>query len=103
MTIIDGKLLEENLRHKIANEVRQFSRPPGLAVILVGDDSSSQGYGRNNPYCSGVVTLTEGPRISARLSKVDASNPETIKSGMSLKIDFDNIDTNSPILTFCPG
>ena len=47
MTIIDGKLLAENLRHKIANEVRQFSRPPGLAVILVGDDSSSQVYVRN--------------------------------------------------------
>ena len=47
MTIIDGKKLAENLRHKIANEVRQFSRPPGLAVILVGDDSSSQVYVRN--------------------------------------------------------
>ena len=47
MTIIDGKLLAENLRHKIANEVRQFSRPPGLDVILVGDDSASQAYVRN--------------------------------------------------------
>jgi len=47
MTIIDGKLLAENLRHKIANEVKEFSRPPGLAVILVGDDSSSQVYVRN--------------------------------------------------------
>ena len=47
MTIIDGKKLAENLRHKIANEVRQFSRPPGLAVILVGDDSASQAYVRN--------------------------------------------------------
>ena len=47
MTIIDGKLLAENLSHKIANEVRQFSRPPGLAVILVGDDSASQAYVRN--------------------------------------------------------
>ena len=47
MTIIDGKLLAENLRHKIANEVRQFSRPPGLAVFLVGDDSASQAYVRN--------------------------------------------------------
>ena len=47
MTIIDGKLLAENLRHKIANEVKQLSRPPGLAVILVGDDPSSQVYVRN--------------------------------------------------------
>ena len=47
MTIIDGKLLAKNLRDKIANEVREFSRPPGLAVILVGDDSASQAYVRN--------------------------------------------------------
>ena len=47
MTIIDGKKLAENLRHKIANEVKEFSRPPGLAVILVGDDSASQAYVRN--------------------------------------------------------
>ena len=71
-------------------------------ISIVPARMEQQGYGRNNPYCSGVVTLTEGPRISARLSKVDASNPETIKSGMSLKIDFDNIDTNNPMLTFCP-
>ena len=42
MKIIDGKLLAENLRNKIANEVKQLSRPPGLAVLLVGDDSASQ-------------------------------------------------------------
>ncbi len=47
MTIIDGIKLAENLRHKIANEVKEFSRPPGLAVILVGDDSASQVYVRN--------------------------------------------------------
>ena len=47
MTIIDGKLLAENLRHKIANEVKEFSRPPALSVILLGDDSASQAYVRN--------------------------------------------------------
>jgi len=47
MTIIDGKLLAENLRNKIANDVKQLSRPPGLAVILLGDDPSSQVYARN--------------------------------------------------------
>ena len=59
MTIIDGKLLAENLRHKIANEVRQFSRPPGLAVILVGDDSASQAYVRNKTKaCVEAVSYT---------------------------------------------
>ena len=72
-------------------------------ISIVPVRMEQKGYGRNNPYCSGVVTLTEGPRISAKLSQVDASNPQTIKSGMSLRIDFSDIDTNNPILTFCPN
>ena len=44
MKIIDGKSLAQNLRKTIANEVKQFSRPPGLAVVLVGDDEASQVY-----------------------------------------------------------
>ena len=71
-------------------------------ISIVPVRMEQKGYGRNNPYCSGVITLTEGPRISARLSQVDASNPQTIKSGMSLRIDFSEIDTDNPILTFCP-
>ena len=71
-------------------------------ISIVPVRMEQKGYGRNNPYCSGVITLTEGPRISAKLSQVDASNPQTIKSGMSLRIDFSEIDTDNPILTFCP-
>ena len=71
-------------------------------ISIVPVRMEQKGYGRNNPYCSGVITLTEGPRISARLSQVDASNPQTIKSGISLRIDFSEIDTDNPILTFCP-
>ena len=47
MKIIDGKTLAENLRKNIAKEVKQYSRPPGLAVLLVGDDQASQVYVRN--------------------------------------------------------
>jgi len=47
MKIIDGKVLAENLRKNIANDVKQYSRPPGLAVILVGDDEASKVYVRN--------------------------------------------------------
>ncbi len=47
MKIINGKLLAENLRNSIANEVKQYSRPPGLAVLLVGDNEASQVYVRN--------------------------------------------------------
>jgi methylenetetrahydrofolate dehydrogenase (NADP+)/methenyltetrahydrofolate cyclohydrolase len=69
MTIIDGKLLAENLRHKIANEVRQFSRPPGLAVILVGDDEASQVYVRNkSKACIEVGFYSDALHKSANIT-----------------------------------
>ena len=47
MNIIDGKEIAKNLRSKIADEVSTFERPPGLAVILVGEDPASAVYVRN--------------------------------------------------------
>ena len=47
MNIIDGKEIAKNLRSKIADEVSSFDRPPGLAVILVGEDPASAVYVRN--------------------------------------------------------
>ena len=47
---IDGKLLAEQLREEIREEVRQMTEAgnrPGLAVILVGNDSASAIYVRN--------------------------------------------------------
>ena len=41
----------------------------------------AKGFGRNNPYCTGIVTLEEGPRISARIAGVDASNRKTSGRG----------------------
>lgn len=46
------------------------------------------GYGRDNPYCSGVVHLYEGPSISAQIIGVDATNPASIKIGTRLKVEY---------------
>ena len=48
----------------------------------------AEGYNRNNPYCSGVVELDEGPRVDARIEGVDSKNPETIKIGKPLTVKF---------------
>lgn len=49
--IIDGKQIAEDLKNTIAEGVKirlqEGKRPPGLAVILVGDDAASQVYVRN--------------------------------------------------------
>ncbi|MBN1262571.1 MAG: Zn-ribbon domain-containing OB-fold protein [Anaerolineae bacterium] len=46
------------------------------------------GYDRNTPYCTGVVALAEGPRISAQILDVDVRHPETIEIGTPLEIAF---------------
>lgn len=46
------------------------------------------GYGRENPYCTGVVELKENARVVARIQGVDTRNPGAISVGMPLQVDF---------------
>jgi methylenetetrahydrofolate dehydrogenase (NADP+)/methenyltetrahydrofolate cyclohydrolase len=58
--IIDGKAFAEGLRERVAVAVPPFAeatgRPPGLAVVLVGEDPASQIYVRSK----GKATLAAG-------------------------------------------
>lgn len=49
--IIDGKAIAKTLRAEVAEKIKdrvaQGLRPPGLAVVLVGNDSASEIYVRN--------------------------------------------------------
>ncbi|MBY8982205.1 MAG: Zn-ribbon domain-containing OB-fold protein [Candidatus Lokiarchaeota archaeon] len=47
-----------------------------------------KGYDRKKPYCFSVVTLNEGPMVSAQLVGVDESKPETIEIGIPVKVKF---------------
>lgn len=46
------------------------------------------GYGRDRPYCTGIVQLEEGPSISAQILGVDAARPEEIAIGTPLQVAF---------------
>ncbi|MEW5961804.1 MAG: Zn-ribbon domain-containing OB-fold protein [Chloroflexota bacterium] len=46
------------------------------------------GYGRDKPYCTGIVQLQEGPAISAQILGVDATQPESIAIGTPLRATF---------------
>ena len=72
-------------------------------ISIVPVSMSKQGYGRDNPYCSGIVTLEEGPRISARISRVDGANPQDIKTGMDVVLDLEDLDPEHPSLAFKPA
>lgn len=47
-----------------------------------------EGHGRDNPHCVGIVELEEGVSISARILGVDTQNPEKIKVGTPLRVEF---------------
>ena len=46
------------------------------------------GYGRDNPHCSGIVTLDNGLSISAQILGVDTSAPDSIQIGTPLEAVF---------------
>ncbi len=50
-TLIDGKAIAQKVREEVAAKTRELTeklgRPPGLEVVLVGDDPASQVYTRN--------------------------------------------------------
>jgi uncharacterized OB-fold protein len=65
----------------------------------------AEGYHRNNPYCSGVVELDEGPRVDARIEGVDPKHPETIKVDTPVSVKFlhgQRKDQPITYLTFAP-
>jgi hypothetical protein len=46
------------------------------------------GYNFKNPYCTGIVQLEEGPKISGQILGVDIKHPESIKIGTPVQVTF---------------
>jgi uncharacterized protein len=47
-----------------------------------------EGYGRENPYCTGIVRLDEGVAISGQIVGVDVHKPETIRIGTPVTVEY---------------
>jgi uncharacterized OB-fold protein len=73
-------------------ETREYSGKGKLiaySVISIATSAMIQaGYDRKNPYCSGIVQLSEGPSICAQIVGVDVAHPEAINIGTSMKAVF---------------
>jgi uncharacterized OB-fold protein len=70
-------------------EVRGKGTLVAFTVIGVGPMPMIEaGYGRDKPYCVGIVQVAEGPRIGAQILGVDVARPENIKIGTPLTVDF---------------
>ena len=58
------------------------------------------GYGRENPYCAGIVRLENGQMISAQILDVDIEKPENIKIGTQLTVSFIEREEGDQINTY---
>ena len=61
----------------------------GFTTVHIGtSEMIAAGYDRTNPYCTGIVRLTEGPAISGQIVGVDAARPDSIAVGTLLRASF---------------
>ena len=95
--IIDGKTISQNIKNQIKDKIKQRLtnnlRPPGLAVILVGEDSASQVYVRNKrKTCEslGVKSISHnlGNNISQRtlLNLISELNDDPTVDGILVQL-----------------
>ena len=58
-------------------------------VIAIGPPMMiEEGFGKDNPYCSGIVELEEGVRVTARVVGVDVTKPEKIRIGTAVTAEY---------------
>jgi uncharacterized OB-fold protein len=70
-------------------ELRGTGRLVAFTTIYIAPTAMIEaGYGRDNPYCTGIVQLDEGPAISAQIMNVDPGRPEQIQIGTPLTVTF---------------
>ena len=110
MNIIDGKQIAKDLRIKIANEVKTLKRPPGLAVILVGEDPASAVYVRNKErackeagFFSDKIIKSENTTEEQLLEEVERLNNNPHIDGILVQLPLpSHINSNKVIEHISP-
>ena len=59
-----------------------------------------EGYNRENPYCSGIVLLDEGIKVTARILGADVRHPDQIKIGTAMTLEFLEAEHNGEKKTY---
>ena len=57
MKIIDGKKIAEKITTELKGDIAKLNRPPGLAVVLIGDDPASQLYVKTKKKAAGKIGI----------------------------------------------
>jgi len=91
--VLDGQALARTLQEEIRPEVAAFAaqhgRPPGLGIVLVGDDPASEVYVRNKLKAGGDIgfradleRLPASATVAETLALVDRLNRSVVHDGI---------------------
>jgi methylenetetrahydrofolate dehydrogenase (NADP+) / methenyltetrahydrofolate cyclohydrolase len=108
--IIDGKAHAARLRAQVADGVALLARPPGLAVILVGDHAASSVYVRSKARATAeagmlsvVHCLPADTAQAALLDLIAMLNSDDAIDGILVQLPLPpQIDTDTVIATIHP-
>jgi len=70
------------------------------AIHIAPTNMVLAGYGRDNPYISGIVKLDSGPSISAQITGIDATQPDIIAIGLRVAARFVERETGDGVHSF---
>ena len=113
--IIDGKAIAQRIRDEIrttvSRQVAAGQRPPGLAVILVGDNHASRVYvGHKRRACEEVGFHSESHNLDADVSEtellalIDRLNNDDSIDGILVQLPLpDHIDSETVIERILPS
>jgi methylenetetrahydrofolate dehydrogenase (NADP+)/methenyltetrahydrofolate cyclohydrolase len=109
--IIDGKDIAANVRAQLKEDVAAMSKPPGLAVILVGDDPASHVYVRNKiRACQEVGIQSYEAKLPAKAAQaevaaeIEAFNSNPNVHGILLQLPVpDHLDSDALVQSISPS
>jgi uncharacterized OB-fold protein len=82
-------------------EMKGRGRIAAYTVVTVGPPMMvDEGFDRDHPYCSGVIELDEGARVTARIAGVDVAQPDKIKIGTPVIVEYPKYDHGGEKKTF---
>ncbi|MBE8190171.1 MAG: bifunctional methylenetetrahydrofolate dehydrogenase/methenyltetrahydrofolate cyclohydrolase, partial [Candidatus Thioglobus sp.] len=108
--IIDGKKIAQQMLKNIAAKVAKLPDPPGLAVILVGDDPASEVYVRNKDnacraagFHSEKINEPQAITQEQLLSEIQRLNNDDKIDGILVQLPLPkHLDANLVIETISP-
>lgn len=93
--ILDGAPVRDRILEGLKPRIKRLARPPGLAVVLVGDDPASSQYVRNK-----IKTCVEVGVYSEKLTPPSTSTTEELLAvieGLNQRADIDAILVQMPL------